>query len=212
MLASVLTLIALLSAFLTIASDYGHRRRWVWFAKPFTLVCLMGLALSTARTDRYASTILVGLGLSLLGDVFLMLDKARFYRHGLFAFLLAHLAYIVAFGQPHDFLVRPSVWLPLALLGLGYYVTLSPRLGRERLPVAAYVAVISLMGMQGLEMALAGDSRTTWLAALGALIFMASDATHAWNRFCRPFRAAQGVILSTYFLAQWLIAYSLLPG
>jgi alkenylglycerophosphocholine/alkenylglycerophosphoethanolamine hydrolase len=46
------------------------------------------------------------------------------------------------------------------------------------------------------------------LAAVGALLFVASDSALAWNRFKSEFKSAQAVILATYFAAQWLIALS----
>ncbi|HIC51136.1 MAG TPA: lysoplasmalogenase, partial [Candidatus Marinimicrobia bacterium] len=42
----------------------------------------------------------------------------------------------------------------------------------------------------------------------GAVLFLISDGLLAINRFMRPFRVAQAVILTTYFTAQWLIALS----
>jgi uncharacterized membrane protein YhhN len=42
---------------------------------------------------------------------------------------------------------------------------------------------------------------------LGALLFCASDGVLAWNRFHRPFQAAQGIILTTYYSAQVLIGF-----
>jgi uncharacterized membrane protein YhhN len=42
----------------------------------------------------------------------------------------------------------------------------------------------------------------------GAVLFLISDGVLAINRFMRSFRAAQAVILTTYFTAQWLIALS----
>jgi len=42
----------------------------------------------------------------------------------------------------------------------------------------------------------------------GPVLFLISDGLLAINRFMRPFRVAQAVILTTYFTAQWLIALS----
>jgi uncharacterized membrane protein YhhN len=46
------------------------------------------------------------------------------------------------------------------------------------------------------------------LAGAGAALFVASDALLAWDRFRAPFHASRAAVLSTYFLAQWLIALS----
>lgn len=46
------------------------------------------------------------------------------------------------------------------------------------------------------------------LAAVGAVLFVASDSMIAINRFQGHFRLAELLILVTYFTAQWLIALS----
>lgn len=51
-------------------------------------------------------------------------------------------------------------------------------------------------------------SRTTNAAALGAALFVASDALLAIDRFRTPIPAAPLWVLSTYWLAQWGIAQS----
>jgi uncharacterized membrane protein YhhN len=48
------------------------------------------------------------------------------------------------------------------------------------------------------------------LAGLGAALFVASDAMIAWNRFVRPFRAADLGIMVTYHLGQAGLVLSLL--
>ncbi|MGH8527590.1 MAG: lysoplasmalogenase family protein [Gammaproteobacteria bacterium] len=44
--------------------------------------------------------------------------------------------------------------------------------------------------------------------AVGAALFVVSDATLAINRFRRTFRAAQAIVMSTYVAALALIAWS----
>jgi len=46
------------------------------------------------------------------------------------------------------------------------------------------------------------------ILAFGAFLFLASDAVLAVNRFRRPFRLAQAVILSSYFAGQLMISLS----
>jgi len=45
-------------------------------------------------------------------------------------------------------------------------------------------------------------------AAVGAVLFLASDSLLAWNKFRKPVKSAEVWKLSTYFLAQWMIAMS----
>lgn len=47
------------------------------------------------------------------------------------------------------------------------------------------------------------------LAAVGGVLFVASDSALALDRFRRPFRGAQPLVLATYWAAQTLIALSI---
>ena len=70
-------------------------------------------------------------------------------------------------------------------------------------PVVAYVAVISAMVVS------AFGTASVW-AIGGALLFYASDAILAWNRFVDPLRSAPVAVMVTYHLGQaglvaWLV-------
>ena len=67
----------------------------------------------------------------------------------------------------------------------------------------AYIAVIAAM----LASALASGNV---VAAVGAALFVASDSMIAWNRFVRPFAAADVAIMVTYHLGQAGLVLSLL--
>jgi alkylglycerol monooxygenase len=147
---------------------------------------------------------------SLAGDVLLLLPGQ--FVGGLVCFLLAHVAYVRA-------LTRRAPWMPwrgalagVALAGLCMVVVLwqgglPPAL---RLPVCAYVVVISLMGAQSLGRARLLNDPAAWRVAAGALCFMVSDSVLAYNRFVSPLPAAQLLVLSTYYAAQILLVSSLL--
>jgi uncharacterized membrane protein YhhN len=83
-----------------------------------------------------------------------------------------------------------------------------PGLGRLKAPVLVYTFVIILMVWQawarGWTLATGGST----LAAVGAAFFMGSDALLAINRFRAPLRNAQALVMTTYALAQSLIALS----
>ena len=50
----------------------------------------------------------------------------------------------------------------------------------------------------------------TFIAAIGAVLFMISDAVLALNKFRKPFISAELIILATYFTAQCLLAVSVI--
>jgi uncharacterized membrane protein YhhN len=160
--------------------------------------------------------VLLGLGLSLCGDVALMWPE-RGFLPGLVSFLLAHLAYLRAFTRDGARLAaRP---LPFVFYGTLAGVILwqlwpgvPPGL---RVPVLAYVACLASMAAQAAVVGLLarGTPRQrsgVWLAIGGAL-FLCSDALLATNRFAAPLPLSGLWILLSYWLAQWCIASWLEP-
>lgn len=195
-----------ISGFLHIRADY--RREWTltYIYKPLTMLLILGLALQGGQPGTYRYAIVTGLTLSLVGDVLLMLKPARFVP-GLTAFLFAHLAYLVGFAYASQGLHLIASAIAL-LTGLIMLRSLWPGLGRLRLPVTLYVAAIVAMVAAAFSAALEAPSAYRLAAAAGALAFLISDATLGVARFRKPFRAAQALILSSYYLGQSLIALS----
>ena len=211
--AILLSPLIFLAALLAIYGDSCGPRRAHYVGKPLATILITALALTRApgAPRDYALAIIVGLLCSLAGDIFLMLPGDRFIA-GLVAFLLAHLAYIVAFVMAPGTALGPRtalIFVPLIAYGALIFRILAPHLGRLRLPVPAYLLVIVVMDGFALERWRATGTANTALAALGAILFVISDTFLAWNRFIARFRSAQALILGTYFAAQWLIALSL---
>jgi len=154
--------------------------------------------------------LLAGLWLSLAGDVALLWPKEGFLP-GLVSFLLAHLAYLVAFTRR----VRFGAWWPAfaayALVAGGILSLLWPGVPAGlRLPVLAYVACLAAMAAQAAVLWRRGTARGGVLA-LGGAMFVASDALLATNRFAGPLPLSSLWILMTYWTAQWCIASWLAP-
>lgn len=205
MLPLALTLAALFCGALAICFDAQGRRAAFGLCKPLPLVLLLVLVGAYAPAGLYGALILAALALSLIGDV-LLLDKEKGFRGGLANFLLAHLVFAVAFVPSASGLGIGLGGLVLAAAG-GYYAWLWPHLGRERLPVAVYVAAIAAMLLLALHQP---SGLRGGLMLTGALLFAASDATLAWNRFRAPLPRAQLAILSSYYAAQAAFAWSAL--
>lgn len=198
----------LVSGALAILGEERGPRWLVYVWKPTTtLLILVSAALVAGAPPRYQIPILAGLAASCAGDVFLMLPRDRFLA-GLVSFLGAHVAYLVAFA------VVPSGWAPwvalVILLGFGGGMVrvLWPGLGALRGPVVAYVSVILAMAWMAVARWQATPGPATAAAALGALLFVASDTLLALDRFRGRFPAARALVLTTYYAAQCLIAWS----
>jgi len=202
------------SASLAVAAAWRRDRRQIYVFKPLTTVLIIAATLwcFAPALAHYRNIILLGLALSLAGDVFLMLPGNRFIP-GLASFLAAHLAYIWAFTLGVGFAPAQLPWLaPFACFGLVVVAYLWRGLPDAALKgaVVAYLVVIVAMAWRAAVRAqspeLPGLSAVTALA--GACLFLASDSVLAVDRFRRPFRAAEPIVFATYWAAQVLIALS----
>lgn len=202
--------IILVSAALTIYGSLAGRSRWVYVFKPSTtaLIILLTALIPAAPDGRYRLAVLAGLVCSLIGDVFLMLPSDRFIA-GVVAFLAAHLAYLTAFTS---FAPLAAVPLPFVAVGVAVIAILFVLWGRlpERMrpALAVYAAVLGAMTAQAITQAMIVPLDAAVAAAVGGVLFFASDATLVTNRFARAFRLAPLVVLGTYYAAQTLIALS----
>jgi uncharacterized membrane protein YhhN len=130
---------------------------------------------------------------------------------GLVSFLLAHLAYLVAFTRGTRLAAR---WPPFGSTPLVAAVVLAALWGGVpaglRLPVLAYVLCLGAMAAQAAVVWRLGGERGAVLA-LGGALFMLSDALLATNKFAGPLPLASLWVLSSYWAAQWCIASWLRP-
>lgn len=137
-----------------------------------------------------------------LGDA-LLLDKDRFFLHGLGAFLVAHVLLVPALLSRAA--GAPSAG-PLAGIALAFVLVLAgvlPRVrGRLRLAIPLYAAALAAM--------LAAAAAVSPLSLLAAAIFALSDTLLAVNRFVRPLPAADLAVSLTYQSALLLLTGALL--
>ena len=182
-----------------------------WIFKP--LATLLVIAHAWPRGgDQLSARHWVRLGLiwSLVGDVALLWPDKGFLP-GLVSFLLAHLAYLMAFTRGTRLAQH---WMPFgayALVAGGVLAALWPGVPEAlRLPVLAYVLCLGAMAAQAAVVWRLGRERGAVLAAGGAL-FMLSDALLATNKFAGPLPLASLWVLASYWAAQWCIASWLRP-
>jgi len=183
-------------------------RRLRWVSKPAVILLLVGVALSIETSSGVQRYVFAGaLLLCLVGDVALLMDE-RWFRIGLAAFLVAHLAYGAGFlvgGVNRGLLVYTAPAVAIVSLGLGGLILRSIRQAGRRdiaVPVAAYLLSISAM----VALAAAGGKPP---AIAGAALFYASDGLIAWNRYVRPLPWSPLPVIVTYHLAQAGLVLSL---
>ncbi len=183
--------------------------------KPLATLAIIAFALQRGADQPLPRRwVLTGLFCSLAGDVALLWPQAGFLP-GLVSFLLAHLAYLVAYLTAFTRVrALASHWLPYAVYALvagGVLWQLWPGVPSAlRVPVLLYVVCLADMAAQAAVLWRSGAPRGAVLA-LGGALFVASDALLASNRFASPLPMASLWILLPYWLAQWCIAAWLAP-
>ncbi|TXH98162.1 MAG: lysoplasmalogenase [Pseudomonas sp.] len=204
----LLLLIALLASTLFFV---GHHLEISWLrllCKPLPVICML-VWLLQAPASAYRRWIIIGLGLSLIGDL-LLEWPADLFIFGLGAFLLAHLAYLLAYlGDTRR--LAPLDLLIATLASGGMFLVLSRTgLGPLLLPVALYSLAIGLMLWRALARVGVVAGASAWLAAGGAALFVLSDSLIGINRFVAPFEEARYLIMISYWLGQFGIAASVM--
>ena len=205
-----LLLLIVLSGLLHITGLYVKSPSLKYIFKPLTTVLIIFLAFRQGGSDftQYKTLILIGLSLSLLGDIFLMLPRERFIA-GLVSFLVAHLFFIAAFiGNAGPF----WNWIYLAPVFI-YFVLFLNILWKHTGNMTVHVSVYSLVLLIFLWQA-AGQygfytTNTTAFGFWGALLFVLSDSLLAYNKFVKPLKWAPAILMVWYWAALYFLALSI---
>lgn len=195
-------------AALTIAGELYDWAMLVWIFKPLATATI---ALAAWRRGlllrRYSRFIVAGLVFSLAGDVFLITPE--YFVFGLLAFLVAHMCYLAAFTADVRLGASAKPFMAVAVIATAAVFVIWPGVESElRLPVIAYVLVLSMMTAQAQARAFLRGTYEARRAALGGALFLISDLILAIDKFHSPVPAATFWILATYWSAQTLIALS----
>jgi len=164
-----------------------------------------------AFRSRYGRLLFVGLVLSWFGDAFLLGTTDRMFLFGLATFLLAHVAYVIAFvarGMNIRWALAAAV--PIVLASVGTMIWLAPSVSAEMLiPVRIYSLVISLMVITAFGTRGYGGPA---LIPFGALLFYFSDLSVAVNQFMQPAFPHYVWGLPFYYTGQIMLALSTASG
>src|SRR6187401_3211943 len=197
------------SALITLVGVAFGQLQLIYIFKPLTTILIFVMALlAQGSPRRYKFAIATGLIFSLAGDVFLMLPTDQFLA-GLVSFLLAHICYLVAFTTDTRFAERRGPFVNFALLSGLLMALLWDGIPQPmRIPVIVYVVLLGSMAAQSFVRRAKFPSLLTTMAALGGLLFVASDALIAIDRFSTGWSGSRILVLALYYAAQALIAKS----
>ncbi|MBW7884664.1 MAG: lysoplasmalogenase [Caldilineaceae bacterium] len=209
MVAFLFTVLAVFSgaAYIWAAARGTARQRYI--LKPLTtfLILLVALTLPDPVSAIYRTLVAAGILLSIAGDVFLMLP-GDFFVWGLGSFLVAHLFYIGAYQSRSGFHFHWAILIIFAAYAALVLALLWQHAGPMRYAVAGYALVLMLMGWQATEQYWVLRNTGALLAMAGAVFFLASDSALALDRFRISLRHRDLIVMSTYYAAQLLIAWS----
>jgi uncharacterized membrane protein YhhN len=213
----VATVISAVACLVLVYAEYRQAHMLRIVSKCIASAAFIAVGFLAAHADRgFERHILLGLVLGAVGDVALLGKSNRAFMGGLVAFLLGHLAYVVAclhtVGGPRVTfeLAGPYAIIP-ALVGAGALRWLWPRLGKMRIPVIVYVVVIVSMVIAAIALARSGalshDARVRF--AVGAVLFFISDFAVARDKFVEKGFSNRAWGLPSYYAGQLFIAWSL---
>jgi len=171
------------------------------------IIPILGLTYINS-VDKINKWYLLVLVLSFLGDVFLLFSGSNYFILGLGSFLLAHIVYIKIVKKDLKLFTLKKIIVaafPFVLIFIFLISILYQNLGGMLAPVIIYGLTISVFGAISFYNYLEKKSNVSLLLALGAVIFIASDAMIALQKFHEPKSLYPVAIMITYVLAQYLI-------
>ncbi len=177
------------------------------WAKPLTTMLVIGLALANESPTGRVATAVIALIFCLWGDIALMAPIDNFVL-GLASFLIGHVVFIVLFaqyGMPHVALGAAALALMAVLAATAGRRIVNGAVAKDpalRIPVAAYLLVISAMTVCGWA------TGRGWVIA-GATLFVISDSLLGWRAFVRERSWMSVAVMVTYHGAIVSLALSL---
>lgn len=190
-------------------------KEYNYFLKPLLIPSLI-LYVFISNNFKSKGALISALTLSTLGDVLLLFTEEGplYFIMGLVAFLTAHLFYIfIFFNKIKTNFPKQGVGISTSLIVVYLMVLLNTmwdKLDEMKIPVVIYAVVISSMLWLAIRIYFQNYSKNALIILLGALFFVISDSTLAWNMFYQPVPSGSLIIMSTYLAAQTLLVIGLM--
>jgi uncharacterized membrane protein YhhN len=206
----IFTTIYFIISILEIIFGINHFQKGVYCTKPLIMISIMTFYFLQTQNQRnfQDKLMLIAFFFSMLGDTFLMFQGEKYFMFGLGSFLITHLYYIFVFSCNRlkmNLLARISLFaFSLIMLSV-----LKNNVNKSLLiPILVYMITITIMAITASERNT--NSASYKLALIGAILFVLSDSLIAINEFVVKIPFPTFLIMSTYVLAQYLIAIGFL--
>lgn len=176
--------------------------------KPIPIICF-GIWALKSDNSKYAKTIAISLFICSIADIFLEFKtNNKMFLIGMLFFGLGHAGYIVAFLQKNKRL-NIEFFLPFLIWGGSIMYVLHSKLGPMLIPVGIYSVLLVSMMWRALSLLKVWSWKSeVVLVPIGAIIFAISDTLIALDKFNEPISYVRYPIIVTYYVAQFLLAYS----
>ncbi|UMB53895.1 lysoplasmalogenase [Lutibacter sp. A64] len=183
---------------------------FVLIFKPLILLSLLFLyAHSVEEKNKWYVMALI---FSFFGDVFLLYAGDTVFKFGLSSFLIAHLLFIAIVIKQikKASIVKVLVAIiPFAIIVVGLLFLLKNSLKELMIPVIIYAITIATFGIVSMLNYMNVKSKKALLMLIGAIVFVASDAILAINKFYYSALVFQITVMVTYITAQYFIYKSM---
>lgn len=180
-------------------------------------VIIGAIAFAAASNAQFAKLVFIGLILGAVGDILLNLrfvfekNGQKIFLMGIAAFLAGHILYLAALVPQSE-----SLWLciiigaVIAAAILAYiFKTMEVKTAFKVFGIF-YIGAVVIMTAIAIGNLIANPGATTWLYAIGAVLFTVSDIVLIFNTFGSEQKFSLRITnLSLYYVGQLLIACSL---
>ena len=181
-----------------------------YVAKPAALAFLIAAFTQREGGEDVKRLVLAALAASLLGDALLL--SPGLFAPGLVAFLAAHAFYIAAFSRGVGFLPSRAAAAAVAAFAALVFAYVWPGVEAAlKIPIVIYAAILACDAAQATGRATVKRNGAAAAVAAGAILFMLSDMTIALFKFGHVGWPVDLWTLPTYYAAQGLIAFFVLP-
>ncbi|MCE0721623.1 lysoplasmalogenase [Legionella resiliens] len=175
---------------------------WTTLLKPIPIALLILFVFQVNPDKHIKRLLLLALGFSLIGDIFLTLPIKAALQIGILAFMATHCSYISLFLKNLQLQSKNVLaFLPILLFVLISFYFLSPYLGEMKIPVAIYLCLLTLMVFCSFQV-----KQQSLLLRTGACLFLLSDFILSLDLFILSHNKPVAVlIMLLYYIAQVLL-------